>query len=114
MLLVLGCLDVFNQKWNSGSGSGCSAKGTTPVLVAMKFLVSFYLSHDVKEKLWMDRMGMQNRGLNLPALIQCGPVFITLMGPYPWELCQLNFPPPRSDSTHYLVNTGRLFSVLFV
>lgn len=93
-MLVLGCLVVFNQKWNSGSGSGCSAKGTTLMAAAMKFLISFYLSRDMKEKLWTDRTGMQKREANLPALIQCRPVFITLMGPYPWQLSQLNLPTP--------------------
>lgn len=60
----------------------------------MRFFISSYLSHDMKERLWLDLMGMQTRGSNLAALIQCGPVFITLTGPCPWELSQLNFPAP--------------------
>lgn len=31
---------------------------TTPMAVAMRFFISLYLSRDVKERLWVDLMGM--------------------------------------------------------
>jgi len=34
------------------------------------------------------------RESNLAALDQCEPVFVTLTGPCPWEISQLNFPAP--------------------
>ena len=62
--------------------------------VAMRFFISFYLSRDKKEQLWLDLMGMQTREPNLPVLVQCGPVFVTLTDCSPWELSQLDFPAP--------------------
>lgn len=67
---------------------------TTPVAVSVGFFISSYLSCDTEEKLWLNLTGLQTRGPNLFALIQCGPVFTAFTGPCPWDSSQLNFLAP--------------------